>query len=302
MYFHQSRNVEQANLPFRPTVAQYRAYLAHYGVTVPSRLRKDDLDAVALQVMYGTVEETVRQIEAVGGRIADVVVTCGNCGAVAVPGYDYCDSCLRSMAAADDAWRAHMNPPDVEVVPVERVAVTALQLCRTYRFDQPDGFHGGGRVTVTNVERADGVVYVTGYWHHDTGNAPIDTGDGMFTLDDTVVDVTDSDPVVVAVLDAVEGQTFTGTWTAETGTGETFETAPCGSPSEVLDVVLTFLENYDMPGPDHTGVRVLSSAPGCRYFAMCDRPAAGTTSHPVLGAVPTCQRCADRFDLDVRPF
>lgn len=29
----------------------------------------------------------------------------------------------------------------------------------------------------------------------------------------------------------------------------------------------------------------------CRWFARCGRPAAGTTSHPVLGEVPTCDRC-----------
>jgi len=29
----------------------------------------------------------------------------------------------------------------------------------------------------------------------------------------------------------------------------------------------------------------------CRWFAKCDRLATGTTPHPVLGDVPTCDRC-----------
>jgi hypothetical protein len=32
----------------------------------------------------------------------------------------------------------------------------------------------------------------------------------------------------------------------------------------------------------------------CEWFALCDRPATGTTPHPILGAVPTCDRCAER--------
>ncbi len=33
-------------------------------------------------------------------------------------------------------------------------------------------------------------------------------------------------------------------------------------------------------------------APACEWFAGCGRPATGTTSHPVLGDVPTCDDCA----------
>jgi hypothetical protein len=30
---------------------------------------------------------------------------------------------------------------------------------------------------------------------------------------------------------------------------------------------------------------------GCRWFAGCKRAATGTTPHPVLGDVPTCDKC-----------
>jgi hypothetical protein len=31
----------------------------------------------------------------------------------------------------------------------------------------------------------------------------------------------------------------------------------------------------------------------CQWFAGCGRPATGTTHHPILGDVPTCDRCAE---------
>jgi hypothetical protein len=34
------------------------------------------------------------------------------------------------------------------------------------------------------------------------------------------------------------------------------------------------------------------SATECGWFAGCGRPATGTTPHPILGEVPTCDRCA----------
>ena len=40
----------------------------------------------------------------------------------------------------------------------------------------------------------------------------------------------------------------------------------------------------------------------CQWFAGCYRLAVGETDHPVLGAVPICQRCADKHGLDVDPF
>ena len=41
----------------------------------------------------------------------------------------------------------------------------------------------------------------------------------------------------------------------------------------------------------------------CQWFALCTNPAAGTVAHPILGSVPTCQRCADKAGcpLDVVP-
>jgi hypothetical protein len=39
----------------------------------------------------------------------------------------------------------------------------------------------------------------------------------------------------------------------------------------------------------------------CEYFALCTNPADGVTKHPVLGDVPTCQRCAGKFDLPLFP-
>jgi hypothetical protein len=35
----------------------------------------------------------------------------------------------------------------------------------------------------------------------------------------------------------------------------------------------------------------------CQWFLLCDHEAAGTVSHPILGDVPTCQRCADKHEL-----
>lgn len=34
----------------------------------------------------------------------------------------------------------------------------------------------------------------------------------------------------------------------------------------------------------------------CEYFALCTRKADGYVVNPILGRVPTCQRCADRME------
>lgn len=37
----------------------------------------------------------------------------------------------------------------------------------------------------------------------------------------------------------------------------------------------------------------------CEWFLWCMNEAVGTVKHPLLGDVPTCQRCADKLDLDL---
>jgi hypothetical protein len=37
----------------------------------------------------------------------------------------------------------------------------------------------------------------------------------------------------------------------------------------------------------------------CEWFALCDNASVGTVKHPILGDVPTCQRCADKLSLDL---
>lgn len=38
----------------------------------------------------------------------------------------------------------------------------------------------------------------------------------------------------------------------------------------------------------------------CDWYAACDNPPDGVVSHPVLGDVLTCERCAARHSLDLR--
>src|SRR5688500_19681980 len=40
----------------------------------------------------------------------------------------------------------------------------------------------------------------------------------------------------------------------------------------------------------------------CAWHGLCGQPAEGTCSHPVLGAVAVCGRCASVDGLDVTPF
>lgn len=39
----------------------------------------------------------------------------------------------------------------------------------------------------------------------------------------------------------------------------------------------------------------------CTYYALCDRPAEGVTTHPILGYVPTCRHCAEKHELKLIP-
>lgn len=34
----------------------------------------------------------------------------------------------------------------------------------------------------------------------------------------------------------------------------------------------------------------------CAWFALCTNPANGLRDHPILGPVPTCQRCDDKME------
>jgi hypothetical protein len=43
--------------------------------------------------------------------------------------------------------------------------------------------------------------------------------------------------------------------------------------------------------------QVQRQVPVCEWFALCDRPADWLIPHPILGQVPTCQRCADKLNL-----
>ncbi len=38
----------------------------------------------------------------------------------------------------------------------------------------------------------------------------------------------------------------------------------------------------------------------CKWYALCDNPAEGVTTHPILKSVPVCKRCADKHELIVR--
>ena len=41
----------------------------------------------------------------------------------------------------------------------------------------------------------------------------------------------------------------------------------------------------------------------CEWFALCDHEAIGLVRHPAFpDGVPTCARCAERFDMTVKPF
>ena len=42
----------------------------------------------------------------------------------------------------------------------------------------------------------------------------------------------------------------------------------------------------------------------CGWYALCENPAGGVVSHPVLGDVPACRRCADkdRQELHITTF
>jgi len=40
----------------------------------------------------------------------------------------------------------------------------------------------------------------------------------------------------------------------------------------------------------------------CEYYALCTNVTDRGTQHPILGVVPTCERCAARHDLPTFPL
>ncbi len=46
---------------------------------------------------------------------------------------------------------------------------------------------------------------------------------------------------------------------------------------------------------------VAASSRSSYHVNMCVREAEGIVRHPLLGDVPTCRRCAERFGLDLIP-
>jgi hypothetical protein len=55
-----------------------------------------------------------------------------------------------------------------------------------------------------------------------------------------------------------------------------------------------------VPGPE---LRLQQDRPQvCMWFRDCANAAAGTVTHPILGEVPTCQRCATKLDLELKLY
>ena len=58
-----------------------------------------------------------------------------------------------------------------------------------------------------------------------------------------------------------------------------------------------------LQGPRGTGARSRTfpdaESTRCQWFLLCDQTATGTTPHPVMGPVPTCDRC-HRFAIGER--
>lgn len=39
----------------------------------------------------------------------------------------------------------------------------------------------------------------------------------------------------------------------------------------------------------------------CDWYKLCHNPPVGTVTHPILGEVPTCEPCAAKHDLALKP-
>lgn len=63
---------------------------------------------------------------------------------------------------------------------------------------------------------------------------------------------------------------------------------------QTLQIVARFTRAHDERRAWYLSAATLAKpAQACQWFARCGRPATCTTPHPVLGDVPTCQRCHD---------
>lgn len=92
------------------------------------------------------------------------------------------------------------------------------------------------------------------------------------------VDVTPEGAAVIEDYCRTVGETFASETEAETRTeGRTL--------LKVADRIAAQLEGLAMATADLDALE-------CAWFAGCGRPATGTTPHPILGDVPTCDRCA----------
>ncbi len=70
-----------------------------------------------------------------------------------------------------------------------------------------------------------------------------------------------------------------------TTTGKTIKAVhPSGFELKAKSVEAAMAKVDEAVGPAGLGA--------CQWFARCDNYATGLTSHPVLGVVPTCDRCA----------
>lgn len=54
---------------------------------------------------------------------------------------------------------------------------------------------------------------------------------------------------------------------------------------------------FEKPARLTAAARAALAAPLiCQWFALCDHPATGTISHPILGDVPICDRCSAKVE------